>query len=390
MRKNLKIMKVRHHCGIWTSVPVFIVVMSFVIWMSVDVLGVPLQRLLYNAITSLGSLLDGALTDMDVSAPIRSLVVDAVFGGVGAVVSFVPVIALLFFFLTLLEDSGYMDAAAGSADRMMRRAGLSGRCLLPLIVGFGCSVPAVMAIRDLPSETERNRTAMLLPFVSCSAKIPMYVLFASVLFPGHGGLAIVCIYLLSLLVGLVAALVSARISSSDIPALPPGNRSEFRAPRLEYVLRKVALEAWDFLRRVFTVVFIATVIIWVLRSFDWRFTAVEDPSLSMLASIGDWLVPVFTPLGLGDWKVVITFISGFLAKENIVSTMELLGLGSGLPFAAGLAMLVFGTLYSPCIATIASVRREFGRGRGLGMFIFQCAVAWLVAFLVYRLALPFV
>lgn len=388
MRNNFD-RKGGHHCGVWTSVPIFIAVMSIVIWLSVDALGGPLQRLLYYGITSLGAILDRFLEGLSVSVPVRSLVVDALFGGVGAVVSFVPVIALLFFFLALLEDSGYMDAAAISTDGLLRRAGLSGWSLTPLLLGFGCSVPAVMATHDLPSARERRRTVMLIPFMSCSAKIPMYVLFASILFPGHGGLAIVCIYLFSLLVGTAVALISARRRGTEVPASLSGTVREFRAPRLSYVGRKVAVEVWDFLRRVFTVVFVATVIIWVLRSFDWSFRLVEDHSFSMLASVGKWLAPVFAPLGLGDWKVVITFISGFLAKENIVSTMEILGVGSALGFAAGLSMLVFGILYSPCVATIASVRRELGRGRGLMMFLFQCSIAWIAAFAVYRIALLF-
>ena len=323
----------------------------------------------------------------DVNPVIRSLVVDAIFGGVGSVVSFVPIIIILFFFLSMLEDSGYMARVAFVTDSLLRKLGLSGRSIVPLLIGLGCSVPGIMATRTLPSARDRIKTILLIPFMSCSAKLPVYAFLSSAFFPGHGGLVLVCLYLLSILVGVVVALAGKLLGDRSGAAPFVLELPNYRIPQACNVGHLLKDKTMDFLQRAFTVIFLATIVIWCLQTLDWRFNMVENGEGSMLASIAGAIAPVFEPLGLGDWRVVTSFISGFLAKESVVSTMEVLDVLSSLTTATAVPMLVFCLLYTPCVAAIASVNRELGWKWAVFMVLFQCAVAWVVAFLAYRLAL---
>ena len=375
--------------GKWTAIPIFIVVMALVIWLTIDVLGAPLQDLLDRGITALGAIVDGAFVRWGVSPAIRSLVVDAIFGGVGSVVSFVPIIIILFFFLSILEDSGYMARVAFVTDHFLRKVGLSGRSIVPLLIGLGCSVPGVMATRTLPSARDRNKTIMLIPFMSCSAKLPIYAFFTSAFFPGRGGLVLVCLYLLGIFTGILVALLD-KIRGRKAEAAPfVMELPNYRLPQARNVGHLLWDKTKDFLQRAFTVIFIATIVIWFLQTFDWRFNMVENGEGSMLAWVAGVLAPLFAPLGLGDWRIVTALISGFLAKESVVATMEVLGVLGSLTVATAIPMLVFSLLYTPCVAAIASVRRELGGKYAILMVLFQCAVAWVVAFLAYQIALLF-
>ena len=374
--------------GKWTAIPIFILVMALVIWLTIDVLGAPLQEWLDQGIGWLGGIVNEALTKWNVSDIVRSLVVDAVFGGVGSVVSFVPIIVILFFFLSMLEDSGYMARVAFVTDHALRKIGLSGRSIVPLLIGLGCSVPGVMATRTLPSAKDRMKTILLLPFMSCSAKLPIYAFFTSVFFPGHGGLVLILLYLLSILVGIVVALVDKWHDGKRFEPAPfIMELPNYRLPQIRNVAHLLWDKTKDFLQRAFTVIFVATIVIWFLQTLDFRFNMVENGEGSMLAWVAGLLAPLFRPLGLGDWRVVTAFISGFLAKESVVSTMEVLDVLSTLTLATAVPMLVFSLLYTPCVAAVASVKRELGGKWALAMVLFQCLVAWVVAFLAYRLAL---
>ncbi len=375
--------------GKWTAIPIFIVIMALIIWLTIDVLGAPLQDLLDRGITALGALVDGAFGRWGVTPAVRSLVVDAIFGGVGSVVSFVPIIIILFFFLSMLEDSGYMARVAFITDGFLRKVGLSGRSIVPLLIGLGCSVPGVMSTRTLPSAHDRNKTIMLIPFMSCSAKLPIYAFLTSAFFPGHCGLVLVCLYLLGILTGvLVACIDKLRRKKADaapfVMELP-----NYRLPQARNVFHLLWDKTKDFLQRAFTVIFIATIVIWFLQTFDWRFNMVENGEGSMLAWVAGVLAPLFAPLGLGDWRIVTALISGFLAKESVVATMEVLGVLGTLTVATAVPMLVFSLLYTPCVAAIASVKRELGGKYAAFMVLFQCVVAWLVAFLAYHIAILF-
>ena len=374
--------------GKWTAIPIFLAVMSLVIWLTIDVLGAPLQDLLDRGIGWLGEVVNDALVRWNVSEVVRSLVVDAVFGGVGSVVSFVPIIIILFFFLSMLEDSGYMARVAFVTDHALRKIGLSGRSIVPLLIGLGCSVPGVMATRTLPSAKDRMKTILLIPFMSCSAKLPIYAFFTSAFFPGHGGLVLVCLYLLSILVGIVVALIDKwHAGRHSEPAPFIMELPNYRLPQARNVGHLLWDKTKDFLQRAFTVIFVATLVIWFLQTLDFRFQMVENGEGSMLSWVAGLLAPLFAPLGLGDWRVVTAFISGFLAKESVVSTMEVLDVLSTLTVTTAVPMLVFSLLYTPCVAAVASVKRELGGKWAVAMVLFQCLVAWVVAFLAYRLAL---
>ena len=373
--------------GKWTALPIFAVTIALVLWLTIDVLGAPLQDLLDRGIGWLGAVVDAAMQRWSVSPAIRSLVVDAVFGGVGSVVSFVPIIVILFFFLSMLEDSGYMARVAFVTDSLLRRIGLSGRSIVPLLIGLGCSVPGVMATRTLPSARDRRMTILLTPFMSCSAKIPIYAFFTSAFFPGHGGLVLICLYLLAILVGVLVALASKRIGNRSEAAPFVMELPNYRLPQLRNVAHLLWDKTKDFLQRAFTVIFIATLVIWFLQTFDFQFRMVENGEGSMLAAVAGFLSPLFTPIGMGDWRIVTALISGFLAKESVVSTMEVLGVASALTVATAIPMLVFCLLYTPCVAAIATVRRELGRAWAGFMIVFQCVVAWIVAFAAYQIAL---
>jgi len=371
--------------GRWTAIPIFLAVISLVIWLSIDVLGAPLQDLLDSGIQWLGQQTDAAMDRWGVAPAVRSLVVDGIFGGVGTVVSFVPIIIILFFFLSLLEDSGYMARVAFVSDKLLRHLGLTGRSIVPLLIGFGCSVPAVMSTRTLPSAHDRRLTILLTPFMSCSAKIPIYAFFTAAFFPGQGGLVLVILYLSAILVGILVALLSKKIHPDREPSPFVMELPNYRMPGAKNVAMLLWDKTKDFLQRAFTVIFVASIVIWFLQSFDFRLRMVDGED-SMLAQIAGLVAPVFAPLGLGDWRIVTALISGFLAKESVVSTMQVLNVTEALTTLTAISMLAFCLLYTPCVAAIAAVRRELGGRLAAWMVIFQCLVAWLVAWLAYLVA----
>ena len=375
--------------GKWTAIPIFLAVMALVIWLTIDVLGAPLQDLLDQGIQALGDVVASAFARWNVSPAITSLVVDAIFGGVGSVVSFVPVIVILFFFLSMLEDSGYMARVAFVTDHFLRKLGLSGRSIVPLLIGLGCSVPGVMASRTLPSARDRKKTILLIPFMSCSAKLPIYAFFTAAFFPGHGGLVLICLYLLAIMVGIVVALMAKLFGNRSEAAPFVMELPNYRLPQARNVLHLLWDKTKDFLQRAFTVIFLATIVIWFLQTFNWKFNMVQNGEGSMLAWVAGVLAPLFAPMGLGDWRIVTSLISGFLAKESVVATMEVLGVLGSLTVITAVPMLVFSLLYTPCVAAIASVRRELGHKWAIFMIVFQCAVAWVVALLAYWIALLF-
>ena len=378
-RRSVKIDRVL--TGRWTAIPIFIAVMALTIWLSIDVLGAPLQDLLDRGISWLGGVVGDALTRADVTPALRSLVVDAVFGGVGAVVSFVPIIIVLFFFLSLLEDSGYMARVAFVTDGVLRRIGLSGRSIVPLLIGLGCSVPGIMASRTLPSARDRRKTVLLTPFMSCSAKIPIYAFLSSAFFPGHGGLVLICLYLTGIAVGVIVALVMKKVERDAEAAPFVMELPNYRLPQPDNLAHLLWDKTKDFLSRAFTVIFLATLVIWFLQTFDLKLNMVTDGEGSMLASLAGLIAPTFEPLGLGDWRIVTALISGFLAKESVVSTMELLGVTATLTPMTALPLLVFCLLYTPCVAAIAAARRELGSGWAAFIVVFQCVTAWVCAYL---------
>ena len=371
--------------GKFTAIPIFLIVISMVIWLSIDVLGAPLQDLLQSGIDALARVCDAGMGKLDVSPAVRGLVTDGIFGGVGSVVSFVPIIIILFFFLSLLEDSGYMARIAFVSDKLLRRLGLSGRSIVPLLIGFGCSVPAVMATRTLSSARDRKMTVLLTPFMSCSAKIPIYAFLTSTFFPGHGGLVLVILYLSAILVGIIVALCAKALPHSGEPAPFVLELPNYRLPGAKNVGHLLWDKTKDFLQRAFTVIFIASIVIWFLQSFDFRLHLV-DAQDSMLAAIAGLIAPIFNPIGLGDWRIVTALITGFLAKESVVSTLQVLGVASALTPLTAVPMLAFCLLYTPCVAAIAAVRRELGSGRAWAMVGFQCLVAYVCALLAYLVA----
>ena len=370
--------------GKWTALPIFLAVISLVIWLSIDVLGAPLQDLLEEGIQWLAGKTDAGMTRWGVAPAVRSLVVDGIFGGVGTVVSFVPIIIILFFFLSMLEDSGYMARVAFVSDKLLRTLGLTGRSIVPLLIGFGCSVPAVMATRTLPSAHDRRLTVLLTPFMSCSAKIPIYAFFTAAFFPGHGGIVLVILYLSAILVGILVSLLSKKIHPDREPAPFVMELPNYRMPGFKNVTHLLWDKTKDFLQRAFTVIFVASIIIWFLQSFDFRLNLVDGEG-SMLAQIAGVLAPIFQPAGLGDWRIVTALVTGFLAKESVVSTMQVLDVTQALTTLTPVSMLAFCLLYTPCVAAIAAVKRELGRKLAVWMVIFQCLIAWLAAVLVYQI-----
>jgi len=313
-------------------------------------------------------------------------VVDGIFGGVGSVLSFVPIIIILFFFLSLLEDSGYMARVAFVTDKILRHFGLSGRSVVPMLIGFGCSVPAIMSARTLPSMRDRRMTILLTPFMSCSAKIPIYAFFTSYFFPNHGGLVLIGLYLLGVLVGAIIALVSKLLSKRNNSMPFVMELPNYRMPQAKNVLHLLWDKTKDFLQKAFTVIFVASVIIWFLQTFDFRFNVVENGEGSMLAVIAGAIAPIFNPLGMGDWRIVTALISGFMAKESVISTLGVLGGVEIFTMANVVPMLVFCLLYTPCVASIAAIRRELGGGWAFFVVLFQCAVAWIVSWIAFLVA----
>lgn len=371
--------------GKYTSIPAFIAVMGVVFWLTFNVIGAWLQTLLELIIDKLSVAVDSALTAWGVNDILHSLIIDGIFNGVGSVLSFLPIIVTLFFFLSLLEDSGYTARVAFVMDKLLRKLGLSGQSIVPMLIGFGCTVPAVMASRTLPSERDRKMTILLTPFVSCSAKLPIYSFFTAAFFPGRGALIMIALYVVGIMVGILAALVFKKtlFKGDAVPFVM--ELPNYRMPGARNVAHLLWDKAKDFLQRAFTVIFIATIIIWLMQTFDLHLNVVEESQDSILAIVAGFISPVFAPLGFGDWRISTALISGFMAKESVVSTISVL-IGSGaaitqlLSPASAAALLVFSLLYTPCVAAIASIKRELGWGWAIGVVIWQCAVAWVAAF----------
>ena len=371
--------------GRYTAIPAFVGIMALVFYLTFGVIGLALQNLLEVGIDALTAAVDSTLTAWNVNAAVHSLVIDGIFTGVGSVLSFLPIIVTLFFFLSLLEDTGYMARVAFVMDKLLRRIGLSGRSIVPMLIGFGCTVPGVMASRTLPSERDRKMTILLTPFMSCSAKLPIYSLFAAAFFPEHAALVMVSLYFLGIAVGILMAILlkSSVFKGEAVPFVM--ELPNYRLPGLKNVVQLLWEKARDFLQRAFTVIFVATIIIWFLQSFDLRLSLTADPQQSILAWLASGIAPLFAPLGFADWRVSTALITGFMAKESVVSTLAIL-YGSSAAFAAALSpaaaapLLVFCLLYTPCIAAVASVKRELGGKWAFIMVANQCIVAWLAAF----------
>ena len=371
--------------GRYTAIPAFVGIMALVFYLTFGVIGLALQNLLEVGIDALTAAMDSTLTAWNVNAAVHSLVIDGIFTGVGSVLSFLPIIVTLFFFLSLLEDTGYMARVAFVMDKLLRRIGLSGRSIVPMLIGFGCTVPGVMASRTLPSERDRKMTILLTPFMSCSAKLPIYSLFAAAFFPEHAALVMVSLYFLGIAVGILMAILlkSSVFKGEAVPFVM--ELPNYRLPGLKNVVQLLWEKARDFLQRAFTVIFAATIIIWFLQSFDLRLSLTADPQQSILAWLASGIAPLFAPLGFADWRVSTALITGFMAKESVVSTLTIL-YGSSAAFAAALSpaaaapLLVFCLLYTPCIAAVASVKRELGGKWAFIMVANQCIVAWLAAF----------
>lgn len=375
--------------GKYTAIPIFILIMGLVFYLTFNVIGAFFQDLLASGIDRLTEQVDAALTAAGVNEAVKSLLVDGIFTGVGSVLSFIPIIMVLFFFLSILEDGGYMARVAFVMDKLLRKIGLSGRSIVPMLIGFGCSVPAVMSTRTLPSLRGRRMTIMLIPFMSCSAKVPIYAFFTAAFFPHTGGLVMTGLYLTGVCMAVVVALLSKNtfFKGEAVPFVM--ELPNYRMPGAKNVGRLMWDKGKDFLQRAFTVIFVGTIIVWFLQSFDLTLNMVEDSKDSILALLGGWIAPLFSPLGFGDWKMSTALICGFMAKESVVATLSVLygsvgALETALTPMAAFSFLIFCLLYTPCIATIASVRRENGGRWALEMVIFQCAVAWIVSFLVYH------
>ena len=378
--------------GKYTAIPAFVGIMALVFYLTFHVIGAWLQGLLETGIQWLTEVVDSAFTAWNVNEVLHGLVIDGVFSGVGSVLSFIPVIVVLFFFLSLLEDSGYMARIAFVMDKLLRKIGLSGRSIVPMLIGFGCTVPGVMASRTLPSERDRKMTIMLTPFMSCSAKLPIYGFFTAAFFPEYGGLIMVGLYFLGILVGILVALLSksTMFRGEAVPFVM--ELPNYRMPGAKNVAHLLWDKAKDFLQRAFTVIFIATIVVWFLQTFDFQLNIVSDSQDSMLAIVAGLLSPIFAPLGFGDWRVSTALIAGFMAKESVVSTLSVLFGATGNMLAilsplAAASLLVFCLLYTPCVAAIASVKRELGGKWALFVVIGQCVVAWICAFVIRLIGL---
>ena len=377
--------------GRFTAIPMFILIMGIISFLTFNLVGAWLQGILENGIGMLTTKMDELLSTLNVNSVVHSLLTEGIMAGVGSVLSFIPIIILLFFFLSLLEDTGYMARVAFVVDRPLRRMGLSGRSIVPMLIGFGCSVPGVMASRTLPSERDRKMTIMMIPFMSCTAKYPIYGFFVAAFFPGKGALIVVSLYLIGIIMGILMALISKRtvFKGEAVPFVM--ELPNYRMPKLKNVLQLLWEKAKDFLVKAFTIILVATVVIWFLTNFDLSLGLAKEPEESILAKFAGFLVPVFKPLGFGDWRIVTALITGFMAKESVVSTLTILfgttaALLGAITTPAALAILVFCLLYTPCVAAIAAVRRELGHKWAAMMVVLQCAVAWLIAFGVYGLA----
>ena len=376
--------------GKYTAIPIFIGVMLLIFYLTFHVIGQALSDLLASGIDALTIVVDRALTAYGLNPVVHSLIIDGIFQGVGSVLSFLPIIVTLFFFLSILEDTGYMARVAFVMDKLLRKIGLSGRSIVPLLIGFGCSVPAIMATRTVSSDRDRKMTILLTPFMSCSAKIPIYGFFTAAFFTDHKALVMISLYVLGIVVGILAALVMKNTAFRGKPVPFVMELPNYRLPSLKSVGLLLWEKAKDFLQRAFTVIFLATVVIWFLQSFDTRLNVVTDSADSLLALIGQWLAVLFKPLGFGDWRCATALISGFIAKESVVSTLEVL-LGSAaitslFTTRSAVSFLVFTLLYTPCVAAVATIRRELGsRIKTVGVVLMQCGVAWLASYIAFAI-----
>ena len=380
--------------GKYTGIPAFIGIMGVVFWLTFNVIGAFLQGLLESGITALTDLADKAMQAANVNSVVHSLVIDGIFSGVGGVLSFLPIIVTLFFFLSILEDSGYMARVAFIMDKLLRKLGLSGRSIVPMLIGFGCTVPGVMASRTLPSERDRKMTILLTPFMSCTAKLPIYAFFTAAFFPKHGALVMIALYVFGIVMGIVMALIFKKTAFKGEAVPFVMELPNYRMPGAKNVGHLLWDKAKDFLQRAFTVIFIATIVIWFLQNFDTGLNMVSDSQHSILALVAGALAPIFAPVGFGDWRIVTALISGFLAKESVVSSLTVLfgstvTLQGSLTTVGAAALLVFCLLYTPCVAAIASVKRELGGKWAVAMVIGQCVIAWIMAFVVYHIGMLF-
>ena len=378
--------------GRYTAIPFFILVMGLVFFLTFNVIGAGLQSLLEMGIEALTGVVDRALTAAGVSSILHDLIINGIFEGVGSVLSFLPIIVTMFFFLSLLEDSGYIARVAFVMDKLLRKLGLSGRSIVPLLIGFGCTVPAVMSTRTLPSQRDRKMTILLTPFMSCTAKLPIYAFFVDAFFPHYKALIMIGLYLLSIIIGILVAFLYKKtlFKGEAVPFVM--ELPNYRLPGAKNTLQLLWEKSKDFLQRAFSVILIATIVVWFLQSFDFRFNYVDDSQSSILAGIAGFIAPVFSPLGLGDWRIVTSLISGCMAKESVVSVLEVLfgaqgGVSAAMSPLSALSLLVFSLLYTPCVAAVASIRRELGFKWSLYVVAWQCAVAWVAAFLVHAVGL---
>ena len=370
--------------GKWSAIPCFIILMGVVFWLTFNVIGAFFQDLLEKGVGLLTGLVDNALTAGNANEVVHGLIVGGIFEGVGSVLSFLPIVVTMFFFLSIMEDSGYVARVAFFMDKLLRKIGLSGRSIVPMLIGFGCTVPAVMATRTLPSRRDRMMTILLTPFMSCSAKIPIYGFFVSAFFPGKGGLIMTGLYVLGVIIAIVVALLfkNTIFKGEAVPFVM--ELPNYRMPSAGNVLRLMWEKARDFLTRAFSVILVATVVVWFLQSFDTHMNFTEDQSTSIMAMIAGFIVPAFEPLGLADWRIITSLISGFMAKESVVATMGILfkeGIGQALNAVSAGTLLIFSLLYTPCVAAIASIRRELGGKWAFGVVVWQCVIAWIVALL---------
>ncbi len=376
--------------GKYTAIPMFILIMAAVFFLTFNVIGAGLQGLLESGIDALTGMADDALTRAGANDAIHGLLIEGIFGGVGSVLSFLPIIVTLFFFLSLLEDSGYIARVAFFMDKILRKIGLSGRSIVPLLIGFGCTVPAVMATRTMPSERDRKMTILLTPFMSCTAKLPIYAFFVDAFFPKHGWLIMTGLYLFGILTGIIAALLyrSTLFRGEAVPFVM--ELPNYRLPGARNVGQLLWEKAKDFLQRAFSVILVATIVIWFLKSFDFRLDIVADQHDSILATVSGFLAVLLKPIGLGDWRIATSLIGGFMAKESVVSTLEVLfgdSVSTALSTASAASLLVFSLLYTPCVAAIASIRRELGNKWAVAVVIWQCVVAWIAALCVYLIGM---
>ena len=380
--------------GKYTAIPIFILIMAAVFFLTFNVIGALLQDLLATGIEQLALHADHAMTAANINEAIHSLVIEGIFEGVGSVLSFLPIIITMFFFLSIMEDSGYIARVAFVMDQLLRKLGLSGRSIVPMLIGFGCTVPAVMSARTLPSERDRKMTILLTPFMSCTAKLPIYAFFVNAFFPGHKGLIMTALYVLGILCSIIVAFLFKKtlFRGEAVPFVM--ELPNYRLPRAKNVAQLLWEKSKDFLQRAFSVILIATIVVWFLKSFDFRFNMVTDSRDSILAALASLITPIFVPIGLGDWRIVTSLLNGFMAKESVVSVLRVLfggesGVAAAMSSLTAMSLLVFSLLYTPCVAAVSSIKRELGGRWALGVVFWQCAIAWIAALIVRLIGLAF-